>query len=339
MKNLKEKLLSTKVIFDNRYLDLYIDLINKNKFTEKQKNKTQLHHIIPRCYFEMNGENVDDSENNLVNLLYKDHLLAHYYLSLCSVGKFHYDMEYAMIMVRHTCKNSIDDDFIDSLNMYQKLYEENMNLLGEKARKRFSGIKQTDEHIQKRVAKNTGQKRSDETKRKISKALKGRVFTEESRKKMSIAQKKNHAVETKEHKELRMQHWKETMENKSDEWKKQHSKNMSAAITGRPIGVHERENKSKALSGKPKSEQHKLELARIASKYVYYYNDILFQSEKEMLSYLNNNNINITRDRLKRWSNSPEKLSIFYPELVGKIRRENNPRYRGDRKRKKRQKG
>lgn len=327
MEELKERLLNTGMINDNEYLDLYVSLIYNNRFTKSQKNKTQIHHIIPRCYYKLVGQEIDNSDDNLVVLLYKDHVLAHYYLSLCSKGQLHYEMAYAMIFIRNMNQDEVDDDFINSLDKYQELYEENMKLLGEKARDRFTGIKQTEEHIQKRVLKNTGQKRSEETKRRISESQKGRTFTDESRRKMSIAHKKYAASETNEHKALRMQRWKETMENKSDEWKKQHSEKLSKAITGRRIGVHERENKSKAMTGKAKSEQHKIALARASSKYIYYYNDALFQSEKEMLSYLKDNGIDINSYRLKNWINDQDKLSQFYPELVGKIKREINPRY------------
>lgn len=141
MEELKEKLLNTGMINDNEYLDLYVSLIYNNRFTKSQKNKTQIHHIIPRCYYKLVGQEIDNSDDNLVVLLYKDHVLAHYYLSLCSEGKLHYDMAYAMILIRNLHQDEIDDDFINSLDKHQELYEENMKLLGEKARDRFTGIK------------------------------------------------------------------------------------------------------------------------------------------------------------------------------------------------------
>lgn len=48
------------------------------------KFKTQLHHIIPRKYYTYNKLEINNSRENLVNLLYKDHILAHYYLALCA---------------------------------------------------------------------------------------------------------------------------------------------------------------------------------------------------------------------------------------------------------------
>jgi hypothetical protein len=94
MKNL---LLSTGYFIDNEYLDLYVDLINSNMDT-KSSDATQVHHILPRCYYSIVNEVVDNSKNNLVTLLYKNHLLAHYYLSLCSKSNLRYNLEIALIM-------------------------------------------------------------------------------------------------------------------------------------------------------------------------------------------------------------------------------------------------
>ena len=80
---LRSKLLLYDVCEENEYFDKYIDLVSKNKYTIKQKFKTQQHHIIPKAYFKRNNLKIDNSEENLVNLLYKDHVLAHYYLYKC----------------------------------------------------------------------------------------------------------------------------------------------------------------------------------------------------------------------------------------------------------------
>jgi hypothetical protein len=327
MESLKEKLLKTGVIDDNEYLDLYVELIENNKTTKKQKNKTQRHHIIPRCYYQMMNLDIDNSNDNLVNLLYKDHLLAHYYLSLCSVGRFHYSMEYAMILIRNINQDNIDIDFINSLDKYQQLYEENMKITGEATRRRMTGVKQPPELIAKRVAKNTGQKRTEETKRKISESQKGRTFSEESKRKMSEAQKRNAAKLTEQEKAVRVQHYKETMASKSEEWWNEYRQKLSKSISGRIVSEHERINKSKALTGKPKTEEHKIAVARRASKYIYYYNNICFQSNKEIIDYLNQIGIPINYGELKRLLHGTKGMKEKYPELIDKITTENNPLY------------
>lgn len=87
--NLKEKLLSLGCFEDNEYLDFYCKLVEQNSTTKKEKHKTQLHHIIEKCYYKKHNLKVDNSKENLVYLLYKDHVIAHYYLALCSKDKYY----------------------------------------------------------------------------------------------------------------------------------------------------------------------------------------------------------------------------------------------------------
>ena len=77
---LKEKLLNTTLFLDNEALQSYITIIIENKYSQLQKGKTQKHHIFPKCLAKRLNCPVDDTTNNLVNLSYKDHILAHYYL-------------------------------------------------------------------------------------------------------------------------------------------------------------------------------------------------------------------------------------------------------------------
>ena len=79
---LKEKLLNLNIFNNNIYLDKYIELIYNNIETVKQKNITECHHIIPRLYFRYKKLSIDNSKENLVNLKYCDHVLAHCLLAL-----------------------------------------------------------------------------------------------------------------------------------------------------------------------------------------------------------------------------------------------------------------
>ena len=81
--SLKNRLLELKVFVDNEYLDEYIHLIEKNKQTKRIKFKTQKHHIIPKKYYKVSNLEVNESKDNIINLLYSDHVLAHYLLCLC----------------------------------------------------------------------------------------------------------------------------------------------------------------------------------------------------------------------------------------------------------------
>lgn len=82
--NLKQKLLNTGAVINSPFLDKYIQLIQANLNTSVIKFVTQKHHIIPQHVFKYNNQPVDNSETNLVNLSFSDHMLAHYYLMKCS---------------------------------------------------------------------------------------------------------------------------------------------------------------------------------------------------------------------------------------------------------------
>lgn len=86
----------------NEYLDGYVDLMFKNLHTIRQISKTQAHHIFPVAAVITDGQvNTEDAKGNrlrlerlksirksdlniVVNLSYKDHQLAHAYLTLCT---------------------------------------------------------------------------------------------------------------------------------------------------------------------------------------------------------------------------------------------------------------
>lgn len=137
---MKNILLQFDCIIDNIYLQKYIDLIFSNRDTKRIKYKTQKHHFIPVAYYKdkygiknrKEAQDIanSDSNNFEVNLLYKDHVLAHYYLALCSKGKFRYQNENAIFHVLGNVNYIKDQNylneylFIKSLDKYQELYED-----------------------------------------------------------------------------------------------------------------------------------------------------------------------------------------------------------------------
>jgi hypothetical protein len=72
---------------NNNFLDKYIDLFNDTPEVDFEK-----HHIIPRSYFKINHLPIDNSKENLRNLTYKNHYLAHYYLTKCTEGTLKKEM-------------------------------------------------------------------------------------------------------------------------------------------------------------------------------------------------------------------------------------------------------
>lgn len=167
---IKEKLLSLGIIDHNDYFEKYVQLIINNVQTEKQTYKTQRHHIIPRCYYKHKKLDVDNSSENLVNLLYRDHILAHYYLCLCvkdenirhdCIMAFTYltdRIDSLKITSAYNLKIDIEysrEEIVQQLPHFQELYEEARKAHGEKMKGKASWNKGIKSSI-KRVAINNG---------------------------------------------------------------------------------------------------------------------------------------------------------------------------------------
>lgn len=120
----KEKLLLTGIFEDNNYLDLYINLINDNMSLQYIEGKTQLHHIIPKYYFYDNDLQVDNTNDNVVNLMYSDHIKAHYYL--CGCCRHKKDVSRNALSIRFILNGKSLSDFnIQDVDFYdlQEKYE------------------------------------------------------------------------------------------------------------------------------------------------------------------------------------------------------------------------
>lgn len=152
--SLKEALLNTKIFCNNEYLDLYIELIEKNRDTKSRKYKTQKHHIIPRYFYREFDKAIDNSSDNVVNLYYKDHVLAHYYLGMCSISDEH--KYYNLMSIRHIFGNRYVIDLSNELSTeqltnIQSLYEESIKYIGKRISSKLKGKSKkpfTEEHKQ-----------------------------------------------------------------------------------------------------------------------------------------------------------------------------------------------
>ena len=130
MNELKQKLLGLGVFVTNKYLDRYCLLVENNKQTKKEKFKTQQHHIIPKAFYKLTNCTVDNTKKNLINLLYKDHALAHYYLALCTED----ELKLANILAFNFCLNNKnysklpeylnEKQLLNDLDNLQQLYED-----------------------------------------------------------------------------------------------------------------------------------------------------------------------------------------------------------------------
>lgn len=284
---LKEKLLELGIVFDCEYLDKYCSLIESNRIVSGDQGKTQLHHIIPRFYYVDNNLEIDNSKENIVSLLYKDHLLAHYYLYKCGVGKFKSKNLCSMsFFMGNDFISYIDHISIDCLDEIQTLYEEYVKEQSVVCGNRFRGKKQSESVIENRVRKNTGKKRSEETKKKMSAWQKGKPKSKQAIENMKIAQRKYYENAPKEEILKRVEAYKKTCANRTDEEKKNLSDKLSLAIKGRVVSDEERKHHSESLKGKPKSYSHAINIARKRSYFVYIIDDKEFLSWKEAKDYI-----------------------------------------------------
>ena len=190
MEELRERLLQTGYFVNNEYMSRYCELIKDNRNTNRQKYKTQKHHIIPRCYFMCSGLEVDNSNDNIINLLYKDHVLAHYYLVRMFKSKeslfFNKCLNAFFQMVNNNKYNyeTFDTVELQSVENYQLLYEQwKYNISQGKIGKRL-----TEEHRKKlSLSWNREKHITDEIRRKNSEANKGKKLSDETKKKISLA--------------------------------------------------------------------------------------------------------------------------------------------------------
>lgn len=162
---LRDRLLATNLFIDNEYFEKYILLIESNRDTKVQRCKTQKHHIVPNIAFKLYNWPDADAKDNLVVLLYKDHILAHYYLALAAKqNDFKYKMVAAInFILGKASQVKLDVEtlktFTLELDKYQELYE-----IWRQEQSKLSH------------ANMLGRETSEETRQKISKANSKRVY-------------------------------------------------------------------------------------------------------------------------------------------------------------------
>lgn len=128
---LKQKLLLTSYFVDNKYLDSYINLVSCNH-VKKEAFKTQQHHIIPKTYFKHFKLAIDNSTDNLVELLYTDHVKAHWLLQKCTIGFLKRNNGYAVRFLVNNKNFNRYNPTIDDWVFLQKLYEDSISNIDEK---------------------------------------------------------------------------------------------------------------------------------------------------------------------------------------------------------------
>lgn len=184
--DLKSRLLSTSYFVDNGFLDKYVNLIYDNRLEKHEKRYSQCHHGFPKCVSKKLGESIDDSKENLFELKFSVHVLAHVYLSLCSIDD---DIKRANVVAyKWMSCGLIEDvnspDIFLEIEKLQNVYENDLSLCGENHP--MYGKKRPDLALRNKLnpshlygekngmygkkgylSPNFGKKRSEETKEKL----------------------------------------------------------------------------------------------------------------------------------------------------------------------------
>lgn len=92
--NIIKKLTNLPFIINNTYLKQYIWLVSAKN---TQAGYQELHHIICKSFSKTLNEPVDNSADNLVSLLFKDHCKAHWLLYKCTTGEVKVAMANAFV--------------------------------------------------------------------------------------------------------------------------------------------------------------------------------------------------------------------------------------------------
>lgn len=119
-----DKLKSLEYFVDNEYLQKYSRLVETHSHLGSRKSLTNEHHIVPRSWFKLMGQEVDNSSHNLVTLTYREHVLAHYFLCLCTRDELKFANELALIgLVNKKCLSESNRQLVKSLPLYNSIYE------------------------------------------------------------------------------------------------------------------------------------------------------------------------------------------------------------------------
>lgn len=125
MLNIYDTLRTQKYFVDNEYLQKYCQLIERNRRTPVRARVTHKHHIVPKSWFKLTNTEINNELNNLVNLPYREHFLAHYYLCLCTEDPFKYANQLALMCLQSLkTKNVVDKQLLHRLPLYNYIYED-----------------------------------------------------------------------------------------------------------------------------------------------------------------------------------------------------------------------
>lgn len=114
MNNICLDLLRYDMCIDNEYFSKYRYLVSQ-KSNIPEHLIYENHHIIPRAVYAILGIPTNNNPDNLIALTIKDHVLAHYYLSLCSKNsKFKFSNITCIALICNRSYSDINEEWINS---------------------------------------------------------------------------------------------------------------------------------------------------------------------------------------------------------------------------------
>ena len=130
MRDIYNTLKEMTFFINNEYLQKYCQTIERHRRTPVRARLTHKHHIIPKSWFKLTNNQINNDLNNLVNLPYREHFLAHYYLCLCTEDPFKYANQLALMCLQSKKKsNVVDKQLMQCLPLYNNIYEDYMQKL------------------------------------------------------------------------------------------------------------------------------------------------------------------------------------------------------------------
>ena len=193
LQDIIDKFNFTEEDLDQEYMNKYSQLIIDNINTESKKGKTQRHHIVPQfCYVDRQLP-IDNSPSNQVNLLYRDHILAHYYLAMAGKDIFAYKNFVPMFIIfGHKNFPHTEQDFIQNLPDIQALYEKCRELsfnpmFNEEHKLHHDNIMRTPDvrdrisQTMRKVIEQNENMFNEEHRRKLSEQATGRIVLHDSK--------------------------------------------------------------------------------------------------------------------------------------------------------------
>ena len=133
--DLRKRLVDSGLFYDNEWLKLYVDLLYDNRLQLHISRFSEGHHAFPTHCSDLLGLEHDDSKENIFEIEYKYHILAHAYLALSAKNQKVKQINCATFAWLSGGQNlekvsSKDEEFFKYLEEIQEKYKNDLSLVG-----------------------------------------------------------------------------------------------------------------------------------------------------------------------------------------------------------------